>query len=90
MPWVSNALHAGCVRSPGAPRTKILGSLQRIFGLVVRRIQFVLIRGIRGGFNRHEFHENDHGHLDVIGLKHNFSQSLRPRGLTLTFNCTRG
>ncbi|PYV42745.1 MAG: hypothetical protein DMG09_01865 [Acidobacteria bacterium] len=24
----------------------------------------------------HEFHENDHCHLDVIGLKYNFSQSL--------------
>jgi len=37
----------------------------------------VLIRGIRGGFighEFHEFHENDHCHLDVIGLKYNFLQ----------------
>ncbi len=43
----------------------------------------MLIRGIRGGFIGHEFHENDHCHLDVIGLKYNFSQSLRPCCLTL-------
>jgi len=52
----------------------------------------VLIRGIRGGsigHEFHEFHENDHGHFDVIGLKCNFSQSLLPRCLTPTFNCTR-
>jgi len=52
----------------------------------------VLIRGIRGGFNGHEFHEfqeNDHCHLDVIGLKYNFSQSLRPGCLTPTFNYAR-
>ncbi len=36
----------------------------------------------------HEFHENVHCHLDVIGLKYSFSQSLRPRRLTPTFNCT--
>ncbi len=52
----------------------------------------MLIRGIRGGFighEFHEFHENDHRHLDVIGLKYNFSQFLRPRCLSSTFNCTR-
>src|SRR5436189_4403989 len=32
----------------------------------------------------HEFHENGHCHLAVIGLKHSFSQSLRPRCLTPT------
>ena len=31
------------------------------------------------GHEFHEFHENDHCHLDVIGLKYNFLQSLRPR-----------
>ena len=49
----------------------------------------MLIRGIRGGFIGHEFHENDHRHLDVIGLKYNFSQFLRPRCLSSPFNCTR-
>ena len=37
----------------------------------------------------HEFHENYHCDLDVIGLKYNSSQSLRPRCLTPTLNCTR-
>jgi len=31
------------------------------------------------GHEFHEFHENDHGHFDVIGLKCNFSQSLPDR-----------
>ncbi|PYV00606.1 MAG: hypothetical protein DMG10_20565 [Acidobacteria bacterium] len=38
----------------------------------------------------YEFHEYDHCDLDVIGLKYNFSQPLRPRCLTRTSsNCTR-
>ena len=38
---------------------------------------------IRGGFNGHEFHEfqeNDHCHLDVIGLKYKFF-TVSPAGL---------
>jgi len=31
----------------------------------------------------HEFHENDHCHLDVIGLKYNLSQSLSGRAACL-------
>jgi len=36
--------------------------------------KFVLIRR---SFTGHEFHENDHCGLEFIGLKYNFSQSLR-------------
>ena len=36
----------------------------------------MLIRGIRGGFVGHEFHEKDHCDLDAIGLKYIISQSL--------------
>jgi len=42
----------------------------------------VLIRRIRGGFLGHEFdefHENEHCHLDAIGLNAIFSQFLRAR-----------
>ena len=43
------------------------------------RLEFVLIREIRGGFaghEFHEFHENDHSDLDSIALKYNFCQSF--------------
>ena len=36
----------------------------------------------------HEFHENDHCHLDLVGLKYDFSHSLVAL-LDSTFNCTQ-
>ena len=38
--------------------------------------------------SRHEFHENDHCHLDLVGLKYDFSHSLVAL-LDSTFNCTQ-
>jgi len=47
----------------------------------------VLIRGQKNRHEFHEFHKKNRCYLDVIGLKYNSSQSLRPPCSTRASNC---